>query len=269
MKKILSTEEKKEILELYNNGFSNKELSEKFCLHRTTIQRFLKKNNIELHKRKSNLSCNKKFFCSYNKESCYWAGFILADGYIRKNSNNLHIKIKKEDDEHLKNFLRTIGVQEVDVNKLIKYKYNYVYFDLFIEDLVFGLKNFFSIGNKKSLIALVDNKIPENLLSHFIRGYFDGDGSISNSKKYPVVSFTGTLDVLNVILDFILAKKIKKSHRAKIFIRYHNIIGSFAYSGFPFLEKFFEIIYKDSYEKIELRRKKEKIINFLEPLLEE
>lgn len=32
-------------------------------------------------------------------------------------------------------------------------------------------------------LGLKDNIIPDNLFHHFVRGYFDGDGSISYSKK--------------------------------------------------------------------------------------
>jgi hypothetical protein len=263
MKKFLNEFEQKEIIDLYKKGVSNKKISEKFNLHRTTIQRLLKKHGIGLHKRKSELICDKYFFDSYTKESCYWAGFILADGYIRKNSSNLHIKLQKKDKEHLFNFLKCLKISDTDITKIIKNRKDYVSIDLFIEDLVYGLKEKFSIGSKKSLTAFIDNNIPNHFMSHFIRGYFDGDGSISNAGIYPSIQFTGTINTLNSIMDFFIKAKIKKNHRAKIYIRYHNIIGSIAYQGFPFLKKFFEVIYNESSTLIELKRKHEKIIYFL------
>jgi DNA-binding transcriptional regulator WhiA len=264
MVKNLNEKEKSEIIELYNSGYSNKKLSEIFNVHRVTIQRLLKKNNILLHKRESELTCDKNFFKVYTKESCYWAGFILADGYIRKNSTNLHIKLQIKDAEHLYKFLKCLDIPENNINKLIKYTKKYVYVNLFIKELVEGLNDLFSIGNKKSLTAEINPKIPIELLNHFIRGYFDGDGSISNSRNHPVISFTGTISVLNRILDFIIHNNInKKNHRAKIVIRYHNIIGSFSYQGFNFLDNFYRIIYSDSNDFIVLNRKYEKIIYYL------
>jgi len=257
-----------QIIKLYKEGMSNKNLSIKFNLHRTTIQRLLKKEKIKLHKRKSDLVCNKSFFMSYTKESCYWAGFILADGYIRKNSSNLHIKLHKRDSNHLINFLRCLDILESDILNMVKYrendKENYCYIDLHIDEFIIGLRDLFSIVNKKSLTAKIDNKIPENMLKHFIRGYFDGDGSISSVRKiYPVISFTGTLEVLNSIIDFCSKNKLKENHKPKIYIRYHNIVGSFAYYGKDFIKKYYNLLYEDSNEKIELKRKKEKIISFL------
>lgn len=255
---------KDEIINLYKKGLSNKELSIKFNLHRTTIQRLLKKENIKLHKRKSTLVCNKDFFMSYTKESCYWAGFILADGYIRKNSSNLHIKLHKKDSNHLSNFLRCLNISESDVIKMVKHRENYSYIDLHVDELVLGLKKLFSIINKKSLTAKIDKKIPKKMLKHFIRGYFDGDGSISSIEGiYPVISFTGTLDTLNSIIDFCSKNKLKENHTPKIYIRYHNVVGSFSYYGKDFIKKFYNLLYEDSNEKIELLRKKERILLFL------
>lgn len=93
------------IIERYLKGFSNKELSSTLNLNRGTIQRTLKRNNVKLHKNKSALKCDDHFFDTYTKESCYWAGFILADGFLRKDSPTLHIKLSKKDIEHLYNFL--------------------------------------------------------------------------------------------------------------------------------------------------------------------
>lgn len=262
--KSLEKNIKSQIIKLYKEGVSNKDLSIKFNLHRTTIQRLLKKEKIKLHKRKSTLICNKEFFMSYTKESCYWAGFILADGYIRKNSNNLHIKLHKKDDNHLSNFLRCLNISESDIVKMVKYRENYSYIDLYIDELIIGLKDLFSIVNKKSLTAKIDDKIPQKMLKHFIRGYFDGDGSISSVREiYPVISFTGTLDTLNSIIEFCSKHKLKENHKPKIYVRYHNIVGSFAYYGKDFIKKYYNLLYKDSNEKIELKRKKEKIISFL------
>ena len=53
----------------------------------------------------------------------------------------------------------------------------------------------------KSLILTFPNKyqVPKNLINHFIRGYFDGDGSIYEYSKTHAgsISFIGTESVLN------------------------------------------------------------------------
>lgn len=101
-----------EIVEKYKIGYSNKDLSNEFSLHRSTIQRVLKRNNINLHYSKSKLKCNDNLFSTYNEISCYWAGFILADGYIRKDSPTLHIKLSSKDVLHLNKFQECIKCEE-------------------------------------------------------------------------------------------------------------------------------------------------------------
>lgn len=42
-------------------------------------------------------------------------------------------------------------------------------------------------------------KLSKQLVSHFVRGYFDGDGCITNNNSGPSVEFIGTKDMLKTI----------------------------------------------------------------------
>lgn len=60
------------------------------------------------------------------------------------------------------------------------------------------------VFNKTLTLQYPDNNIiPESLERHFIRGYFDGDGSVylSTVDKTGVVSFTGSEQMLEGILE--------------------------------------------------------------------
>jgi hypothetical protein len=50
----------------------------------------------------------------------------------------------------------------------------------------------FGISKRKSLTLEFPN-IPDEYFWHFVRGYFDGDGSICLVKGKPVVSFVGSV----------------------------------------------------------------------------
>lgn len=81
----------------------------------------------------------------------------------------------------------------------------------------------------KSLVLTFPNKhqVPENLINHFIRGYFDGDGSISygirerysvrkkqNVKRLSVsAQFIGTKEMLAVIDDYVNFNGLEKEKR--------------------------------------------------------
>lgn len=68
---------------------------------------------------------------------------------------------------------------------------------------------------KKSLILKFPNiKIfkSSDLLKHFIRGYWDGDGCLCYNKTYPSVSVIGTEDMLINILSHLPLTKSYKMH---------------------------------------------------------
>ena len=248
----MKKEKEKMLIDLYQNGVSISELSKEYLLHRTTLQLMFKRNNIPLHFKKTKFKCNKNFFNEYTNDSCYWAGFILADGNIAKNRNMLQICLAKIDGKHLENFLHSINSEELDK---IKYYEKYVTLKLCVDEFKNDLLNNFDIGPQKTFSSFISDKIPKDKIKHFIRGYFDGDGSIIKS-KYKSINFVGTVKVLNKI-----AYEIKE---IGIILKSNNIIppiqtlkngvGHISYSGVN-SKKILEWLYSDSTENIRLNRK--------------
>jgi len=247
------------IVDKYLNGVSNQVLSSTLNLNRGTIQRVLKRNNVKLHKNRSALVCNEKFFDEYTKESCYWAGFILADGYLRKDSPTLHIKLSKKDREHLYNFLKCIDCEKDIVKKYL----DCCYIDICKENIYYSLNKNFEIYSKKTFTSKISSKIPEKYILDFIRGYFDGDGSITG-KKYTRINFIGTQQTLNYITDYFFNKNIKiktskKNSTGKPPIHKVNgseIIGIISY-GCKNAESILKLLYQVSDQKTRLKRKYE------------
>ena len=98
-----------EIIILYNNGCSIRQISNILHINRKTISKVLKNNNIEI--RMQNIT-SKKYFCNENyfeeinnQDKAYWLGFIMADGFIeskRKYGNQkLGITLSSYDENHL------------------------------------------------------------------------------------------------------------------------------------------------------------------------
>jgi hypothetical protein len=221
------------IVEDYLNGVSNGELSKKYKLHRVTIRRILLKYGIKLHKNKSFIKCNRKFFSKYTVESCYWAGFILADGNIRKNRNSLQLKVALEDKNHLIKFLKSIECDELDRIKEYHYEYPYVSLTISLDEFKNDLLNNFDIGPNKTYSAIVSDKIPKDKLKHFIRGYIDGDGSITKT-TCPTLSLVGTVQVLDYLSKFFkkeLKVILKSKNDTPPICNLKNGIGSISYSG--------------------------------------
>jgi len=128
---------------------------------------------------------NDAFSCIDSQEKAYWLGFIMADGYNHETKSCVAIRIQQEDSgllEKLKIFLKTdTPIYEVNKNtangKLGKYS------ELNICSLKFSesLAKLGCVQGKTYLLEFPN--IEEKYYSHFIRGYFDGDGCISITSR--------------------------------------------------------------------------------------
>jgi hypothetical protein len=250
-----------EIVKLYLTGVSMSEITKEYLLHRSTVQRILIKNGVKLHKNKSFIKCNKGFFSNYTKESCYWAGFILADGNLRVNRNSLQIKIGKKDKEHLYSFLKVI---ECDDLSLVKEYDNYVSVTISLDEFKNGLTNNFEITPRKTYTAIISDKIPNNLIKHFIRGYLDGDGCISMNKEIITLSFVGTNKILCFLRDYFkneIGVKLKSKHDKPPIQERGENIGEIHYSGKNAI-KILNVLYDEITENNYLNRKFLKYFNY-------
>lgn len=228
MKKT-NSEIEKDIVKLYKNGASNFVLSGKFNVNRATIQRILIRNNILLRKKTPLLKYNVNFFKNFNENNCYWAGFIAADGCIRSERNALEIKLKSTDSNHLEKFLK-----EIESEYKVKYYKDYSAISINGEWFVNDLKSNFRIIPRKSLRLKFPRHIPSEFVSHFIRGYFDGDGSISGHPGKTIqINFVGTYNILNTFrkyFKYILNIKLNSGNDVPPLQNIGNVY-SLAYSG--------------------------------------
>jgi len=253
-----------EIIRLYSDGYGTMKLSEKFNLHRATIQKTLKRNKIKLRKKSTTFDYDIDFFSEYNIDNCYWAGFIAADGNIRKNRDTLHIKLAVKDKDHLEKFLDNINATyNVKNNKENSYSYININGAWFVKDL----KNNFNITPQKSLTLKFPTKMPVEFIPHFIRGYFDGDGSISKHSgiyKITQINFVGTEDVLNYFKNhfyYCLGVRLKSKNK---FPPLHNAGNTYiiGYSGVNAI-KILEHLYLKSSHTNRLNRKYNKYKEFV------
>lgn len=126
---------------------------------------------------------NEHFFDGLNEKSSYWLGFLYADGYVRMKdgkSGELKIKLKDTDKGHIEKFLKDIECEK-PIKCGIDGKSKFCSVTIYSNSLVNKLFDLGCVNNKTQKIRLP--KLNEPLMSHFIRGYFDGDGSISKVKR--------------------------------------------------------------------------------------
>lgn len=133
--------------------------------------------------RKYNL--NENFFDVLNEKSVYWLGFLYADGFVRMKdgkSGELKLKLKDTDKNHIEKFLKDINCDK-PIKCGIDNKSKFCSVTIYSNLLVNKLFDLGCVNNKTQKIRLPE--LTEELISHFIRGYFDGDGSISKVKNRP------------------------------------------------------------------------------------
>jgi hypothetical protein len=137
------------------------------------------------------------------EEKAYWLGFLTADGYICSRDNTFGIGLASIDKHHVEKYATFLkcpqhvkfknnehaGIYRCDLGnahvKQVLQKYGFTASKSF--DCTFLKDQFFANSD---------------LIRHYIRGYFDGDGCVSYKKKYrktinatiyiPIVSIVGT-----------------------------------------------------------------------------
>lgn len=194
---------------------TKKQIAEK--LNRTPQAVQLKANKIGLKKPEKYIY-NKQFFKNIDtEEKAYWLGFFFSDGYVQKTDINgeAAIMLGVRDKEHLKKFNKSIE-GNVQVTTSIRgsgfsdsKKYEMAVIRLYSSELVNDLIVLGCIPNKSKIIKFP--KIEKRFIWSFVRGFFDGDGSITLNKKrnVPVCNFTSaSIEFLEELRKFLYQEKI-------------------------------------------------------------
>lgn len=190
---------KEKIISLYIDGMSIKKISKELGITHSRVHRILIKNNIPrrsiVHRK---YSCNNDVFSKITPESCYWAGFLAADGCI--DNHTLKIEISDKDREHLeklKSFLEFSG----DIKTSIKKEKLYVRLNVTSVKIVEDLKNNFGIVPRKTFCLEPPPNVNNENIRHFIRGLIDGDGCIYKNRS---IFLVGTEHIVKWVEDEVL-----------------------------------------------------------------
>lgn len=252
------------IISDYLNGLTNKELSIKYKKHRTSIQRLLKKNGIELRlqsKTSRKYTIDENYFKHIDTQfKAYYLGLVFADGSLSRNC--IDITLNEKDKQILEDISKIIYGTIVlsDRKEKIFKREGKIYiakaqkrFLITSKTIVEHLKKYGLTENKTFTIRMP--QLNEELIRHFIRGYLDGDGCIfvdkNNSNHYVSITSNNLFcnDIKNVINKLNITSKVK--------LRKNKIFAFYIYGKKQILT-FLKWIYDDS--SIKLNRKYEKYI---------
>lgn len=194
----------------------------------------------------------------FNRElssaAAWMIGWILSDGGVY--NNRLTISLSSVDKEVMEKFKNTINfkgkIRDSIINKGDKIIYKSS-ISIYNKQLIEDLKKYGIVPNK-SLIVEFPINIEWKNIRHFIRGYFEGDGSVKYNKNRNClcINFKGTEKFLRK-LKFKLRSCIEvkgciyKDSRSNIF--------NYEITGNRSAVNFLNFIYSDISEENRLERK--------------
>ena len=180
----------KEIEYLMNNYSDNSANSLKLNLNHSWDTIKTKANSLGL--KRNRLAINEDFFKYWNKEMAYIFGFWVADGCMT-NGNSISFANNDLEIIQLIKFLLDSKHKINNYNNSFKLEFrnNVIYDNL----LKLG-------GTPRKSLTIQFPEVPDECLSHFIRGEFDGDGCFYIfQNKYLNANFVGNVDFLTVLKD--------------------------------------------------------------------
>ena len=273
-KPIVSKEHISYIEKQYSDGKSQNDIAKEMLVSPKFISKLMHTNNIDIRNDREQAlkySCNENYFNIIDTEhKAYWLGFMYADGYITKETQHssqcIGISISKIDIEHLNKFKQdlcsTHKINSYKVNQGYKIGTSYVRILINSDTLANDLIKYGCIQKKTD--KLLFPNIQEHLLIHFIRGYIDGDGSITSSTKPNgkiniAIKITGTEEIIDGIKSYFNVEHLRLEKRHKD--RNNNNV-SLTIGGNVKVKRILEELYQEA--TIYLDRKYEKQKQLLE-----
>lgn len=187
-----------------------------FEISEDALSKYLKEYGIETNRKWNAYSFDEYIFDTIDtEEKAYWLGFLYADGNI-SSSPLCHNKNKRYivelclaliDTGHLFKFENFLNIEKSKV-RVYNYKdvkgeiKQHCKFGLCNKHLWETLNDIGCVPNKSLILEYPTKTIKEELRNHFLRGYFDGDGSFGAywGKKHThdelELSCVGTQDML-------------------------------------------------------------------------
>ncbi len=227
-----SQEELNFIISAYcDKSWGTPKIARHFHVSPTTINTVLRQQGIKIkNNREKSLkySCDEHYFDRIDSEhKAYWLGFIYADGYVSAPTSQssgkfgLSIHVKDKDLlERLKTDLKYTGTIHQYDQTTPYGKTSFCRINICSNILYNGLvdKGVVPLKTLKLIFPSIE-KLPVIFYRHFIRGYLDGDGSITrNSSTNPqaTLKFCGTLEMLEAIQRILKVQHLVLEHKKEL-----------------------------------------------------
>jgi len=256
--RLLPEYEKERICELYLSGNSTVKIGRMYGVNNKPIAIILKEYNIKREQgrfvRKYHI--NEFYFDTIDTPNkAYIIGLLSADGCNYPKKQTISISLEESDREILEKICKEMDnehpLEYLDYTDKHDFGYHYKnqYRMLIFSSHMCSRLSEIGIIPNKSLSLKFSSCIPDEYLSHYIRGIFDGDGSIgvrdlSNYKGNVSVSITSTFDFCLKLQEILQKLDIEST---VIEASNHNGITAYlSISKNTYKKKFLDWIYKDA-----------------------
>ena len=202
-KKYLFTEEQKNfVVKLYKELGSSVDVGNKFNVGHKVITKILEEKGVRrTAAKKRRYKINESYFDIIDTPNkAYILGFLYADGCNNKSKGTISMSLEEGDKHILEDIRNEIGSERplefIDYSNKHDFGYTYKsqYRMLLFSTHMCEVLEAYGVVPNKSLVLDFPN-LKDHLFPHFIRGYFDGDGSVTQGKKD--TNFTLTITSTN------------------------------------------------------------------------
>lgn len=202
------------------------------------------------------------------EEKAYWLGFLMADGYNHEDRNAICLRLQSEDLEILEKFKAFLKSDApiYTYSRITKVNHLHRHYSEVRVNSVHLSQQLSKLGciQGKTYLLEFPTCVPNSLINHFIRGYFDGDGCIcvrprkrknSTYIEYQL-TIVGKEDAILKMQDFIV--KETGVSKTKLERPKNNFAKVIHYTGRKVVTKILDYLYRDA--TIFLKRKHDKYL---------
>jgi intein/homing endonuclease len=243
---------KREIVSLRNQNYSVMQIVKELKVCDKTVMKYLKESGISGRKSTRKDHFDENYFEKIDTEDkAYFLGLMYADGNVYLKRNRVQITLVNSDGYILEAFQKFIG----STSKLYSDRGKYTKIILESEKLTKHLIELGCVPNKSLVLKFPqEDQLPVHLLNHFIRGYFDGDGHVSNRKNYWYINMTSSKEFIESLIEIFDSLKIEYTGPYKRYKK-NELSAHSVFIKSKSSVKFHEFLYRDA--TIFLKRKKE------------
>lgn len=207
----LTTAQRDQMPALYQQGQSTYQLARRFHVSQPAVYGLLHRRKQPIRSfRDSHLrfTCNESFFDALQSDGqAYWLGFLIADGTIH-GQRGVVLSLGLKDREHLERFRYALQATH-PVRKYVYPKLHFARLVITSPHMVKGLRQW---GMRTPRINRLPS-LPAHLRGAFVRGYFDGDGSIHvfvrHQNPEAVVTITGPRPTIVALIRLCRTQEIR------------------------------------------------------------